>query len=51
MLDLPRLRAALEDWPESTETEPDKFLGAQLAVPAALAIARFVNYVEGRNAP
>jgi asparagine synthase (glutamine-hydrolysing) len=51
MLDLPRLRAALEDWPESTETEPDKFLGAQLAVPAALAIARFINYVEGRNAP
>jgi len=49
MLDLPRLRAAIEDWPERTETDPQKYASPQLAVPRALLTARFVNYVEGRN--
>jgi asparagine synthase (glutamine-hydrolysing) len=51
MIDVPRLRAALEDWPEVTETDPAKFLPLQLALPAALLTNRFVNYVEGRNTP
>ncbi|WP_231463053.1 asparagine synthase-related protein [Sphingomonas sp. URHD0057] len=51
MFDIPRLRAALEDWPEQTETDPQKAFAPQLAVPAALLTARFVQYVEGRNAP
>lgn len=51
MLDLPRLRAALEDWPDSTEVDPAKFLPIQLAVPSGLAIGRFVKYAEGRNTP
>lgn len=51
MLDIPRLRAALEDWPDRTPTDPHKAFAAQLAVPAALVAARFVNYVEGRNEP
>jgi asparagine synthase (glutamine-hydrolysing) len=50
MFDVPRLRAALEQWPEQTETDPQKFFAAQFGVPAALLTARFVNYVEGRNA-
>ena len=49
MIDLPRLRAALEDWPEKTETDPQKSAPRQFAVPRALLTARFVNYVEGRN--
>lgn len=49
MLDLPRLRAALEDWPEHTETDPQEYAPRQFAVPRALLTARFVNYVEGRN--
>ena len=51
MLDVPRLRAALEDWPSQTETDPHKAFAVQLAVPTALIAARFVNYVEGRNEP
>ena len=51
MFDIPRLRASLEDWPEQTETDPEKAFTPQLAVPAALLTARFVQYVEGRNAP
>jgi len=51
MFDVPRLRAALEDWPDQTETDPPRAFTAQLAVPVALATARFINYVEGRNEP
>lgn len=49
MIDLPRLRAAIEDWPDKTETDPQKYAPRQFAVPRALLTARFVNYVEGRN--
>ncbi|HET9335864.1 MAG TPA: asparagine synthase-related protein [Sphingomicrobium sp.] len=51
MFDVPRLRAALEDWPEQTETDPQKAFAVQLAVPSALLAARFINWVEGRNQP
>ena len=51
MLDLPRLRASLEDWPEQTEIDPEKYLGREFAVPRGLLTARFVNYIEGRNEP
>jgi asparagine synthase (glutamine-hydrolysing) len=49
MLDLPRLRSALEDWPEQTELDPQKSYAQEFAVPRALLTARFINYVEGRN--
>ncbi|MCL6697381.1 asparagine synthase-related protein [Sphingomonas sp. NSE70-1] len=49
MLDLPRLRAALEDWPEDTETDPQQFFAREFAVPRGLLTARFIDYVEGRN--
>ncbi len=49
MLDLPRLRVALEDWPQHTETDRHKSLARELAVPLGLLTARFINYVEGRN--
>lgn len=51
MLDLPRMRAALEDLPEQTELDPQKYFGPEFAVPRGLLTARFVNYVEGRNQP
>jgi len=51
MFDVPRLRAALESLPEQTETDAETLLTAQLAIPAALLTARFINYVEGRNSP
>jgi asparagine synthase (glutamine-hydrolysing) len=49
MLDLPRLKAALEDLPDQTELDRRKYFGAEFAVPRGLLTARFVNYVEGRN--
>lgn len=51
MLDVPRLRAALENLPEQTETDPQKFAGIEYAVPRGLLTARFINWVEGRNQP
>ena len=51
MFDVPRLRAALERLPEQTETDPEKVLTAQIAIPGALLSARFINYIEGRNSP
>lgn len=51
MFDLPKLRAALEDWPDETETDPQKYYVREFAVPRGLLTARFINYVEGRNSP
>jgi asparagine synthase (glutamine-hydrolysing) len=49
MIDLERLRRAIDDWPQHTEIDPQKSAPRQFAVPRALLTARFVNYVEGRN--
>jgi asparagine synthase (glutamine-hydrolysing) len=49
MLDIPRLRQALEDWPEQTETEAQKYFTREFAVPRGLLTARFVKWAEGRN--
>ncbi|HXG80458.1 MAG TPA: asparagine synthase-related protein [Sphingomicrobium sp.] len=51
MLDFPRLRAALEDWPEETEVDPQRYYVREFAVPRGLLTARFINWVEGRNQP
>ena len=51
MLDVPRLRAALEDFPEKTAIDNQTAMPIQMAVPRALLAARFVNFVEGRNTP
>ena len=51
MIDVPRLRAALEDWPEQTVTDRFQALPIEMAVPRGLLTARFVNWVEGRNQP
>jgi len=49
MLDVPRLRKSLEDWPEQTDIDAQGYLAREMAVPRALLTARFVRYVEGRN--
>ena len=51
MLDLPRMRQALEELPDQTELDPQRYFGAEFAVPRGLLTARFINYVEGRNQP
>jgi asparagine synthase (glutamine-hydrolysing) len=51
MLDLPRMREALENLPEKTELDPQKYFSAEFAVPRGLLTARFINWVEGRNQP
>ena len=49
MLDFPRLKAALEDWPDQTPIGEDA-LALQVAVTRGLTTARFINHVSGRNA-
>ena len=49
LIDVPRLRQALEDWPDRTETGIRDYATREFAVPRALLTARFINYVEGRN--
>jgi asparagine synthase (glutamine-hydrolysing) len=49
MLDIPRLRAALDNLPHETETDPQKFATVEYGVPRGLLTARFIKYVEGRN--
>jgi asparagine synthase (glutamine-hydrolysing) len=49
MIDLPRMRQLLEDWPDQTEIDPQKSAPRQFTISRALLTARFVNYVEGRN--
>ncbi|MGZ2411607.1 asparagine synthase (glutamine-hydrolyzing) [Sphingomonas sp. F9_3S_D5_B_2] len=51
MLDIPRLRSALEDWPEQTPTRNADIAAREFTVPRALLTARFIKYVEARNAP
>ena len=50
MLDIPRLRAALEDWPAQTEVDPQKFFTREFAVPRGLLVARFMQFIERTNA-
>ena len=49
ILDIPRLKTALTDWPEETELDQVKVYGPEMMVPRGLLTARFINYVEGRN--
>ena len=49
MFDLERVRVALEDWPDSGAIADSERLVREVALPRAIIMARFVNYVEGRN--
>ena len=49
MFDIPRLRAALTDWPEVAETNIRQYARRECAVPRALLAARYIRYVEPRN--
>ncbi|MEO6581920.1 MAG: asparagine synthase-related protein [Sphingomicrobium sp.] len=48
-IDLPRLRASLEDWPDENVIEQQKFFTREFAVPRGLLTARFIQYVERSN--
>ncbi|GAB5447458.1 MAG: asparagine synthetase B family protein [Gymnodinialimonas sp.] len=50
MLNLPRLRRMLENWPDETPTSPsDPNASLHLALTRALTTARFIKYVKGGN--
>ena len=49
MLDLPRLRNALETMGERTLSDDQQMFPVEFAVPRGLLTARFIRYVEGRN--
>ena len=49
MFDLEKVRAALEDWPATGAIPEAERMAREVVVPRAIIMARFVNYVEGRN--
>ncbi|MCP5386320.1 MAG: hypothetical protein H6916_05820 [Novosphingobium sp.] len=50
ILDFDKVRAALEDWPEDSSIPHERRLPLEAAATRAVALARYVNFVEGRNA-
>ncbi len=49
MIDIERLRAALEDFPEQTTLDMKRKFAIEFALPRGLLAARYVRWVEGRN--
>jgi asparagine synthase (glutamine-hydrolysing) len=49
MIDLERLREALEDFPDHTTLDMKRKFTIEFALPRGLLAARFVRWVEGRN--
>ncbi len=49
MIDVPRLRAALDSLPEGTIVDRQKYFPIEFALMRGLLTARFINFVTGRN--
>ena len=49
LLDYPKMRELLENWPENTPLERESWMPREIAIPRALTTARFIHFVSGRN--
>lgn len=49
LLDYPKMREMLQDWPEETPLDPEDWIPREIAIPRALTTARFIHFVSGRN--
>jgi asparagine synthase (glutamine-hydrolysing) len=49
MFDFAKIRAALEDWPEDSRIPNERRIPLEVATARVVAMARYVNFVEGRN--
>lgn len=49
LIDIDRLIALLDDWPEETPLDPREALPRDVGITRAIMAARFINFVEGRN--
>ncbi|GAA4762056.1 asparagine synthase-related protein [Novosphingobium ginsenosidimutans] len=49
MIDFPKIRHALEDWPATGAIPVEERLLREGAIPRAIMLARYVNYFEGCN--
>ncbi len=50
MLNLPRLRRALDEWPDVAPVDPtDPYSTIHMALSQGLTTARFIKFVEGDN--
>ena len=49
LLDYPKMRELLEDWPETTPLDRESWMPREIAIPRALTTARFIHFVSGRN--
>ncbi|HUQ14234.1 MAG TPA: asparagine synthase-related protein [Novosphingobium sp.] len=50
LIDGDRVRRLLREWPAATPWEPEEHYPRQGGIPRAIQAARFVDFVEGRNA-
>jgi len=53
MVDIPKLRGLLDDWPEHTITDlkDDRYFQLPVNIPMTYQVARFVQRVKGVNLP
>jgi asparagine synthase (glutamine-hydrolysing) len=49
IFDFEKVRRALEDWPETSQIPHERRLPLEAATARVVAMARYVNFVEGRN--
>ena len=49
MIDIPRLRALLDDWPADADAAQSRFGPMQSALHRGLQYARFIHWIEGSN--
>lgn len=49
IIDVPRMRALLQDLPDQTLIDRQRILPLEMAIPRAFQAARFIRFAEGRN--
>lgn len=49
LFDTARMAALLDDWPDSTPTEPERWMPLAAGLPRGFLTARFISYVNGTN--
>jgi asparagine synthase (glutamine-hydrolysing) len=50
LIDIERLLGLLDEWPPQTDWDPAIVMPRGMALPRAIAAARFIDFVSGRNA-
>jgi asparagine synthase (glutamine-hydrolysing) len=49
ILDVPRALKAVDEWPETSQYDPESYNRFVMGLPRAVLMARFVRFASGRN--